>query len=58
MGLSMPSLLSLKTGYLDYNEAERLLEVYSLEEILEVNDLTEADVLVTLFEELNIVKPL
>ena len=54
----MPSLLSLKTGYLDYNEAERLLEVYSLEEILEVNDLTEADVLVTLFEELNIVKPL
>jgi len=43
---------------LDYNEAERLLEVYSLEEILEVNDLTEADVLVTLFEELNIVKPL
>ena len=35
----------------NYREAEKILDTYSLEEILEQNELTEADVLLFLIEE-------
>ncbi len=36
---------------MDYNEVESILDVYTLEDILELNDKTEVDVLYFLLEE-------
>ena len=36
---------------MDYREVENILDTYSFEEILELNDLTEVDVLGFLIEE-------
>ena len=38
-------------GYLDYNEVEKVLRVYELSEILELNEVTEEETLLFLVEQ-------
>lgn len=43
--MSCNSWIGLRTTYMKYEDIERLLDTYSLTEILELNELTETDVL-------------
>lgn len=44
----MPLRQSLKNGWMDYKDAERVLLAYDLVDVFYFNDLTEEDVLVYL----------